>query len=544
MSSRFKVHPQPEERDADSSPREEDLQPVLDQLHAHVQHSINRGLSLEQLFLHFAHNQEGLDVKLSAHQSTRPDGRKAGQQVDITPALLHETLAELHIPSTLGIAQKLVTRYSGGKCVLLREQFKSLVLPQTGSQRRELVPKSLQSQRAKSCRILPAFSSREEDSDHVDDNELDPLVRQRFCLNPDQIVVRDDPSFSECFIPLQIGDLCSRLAYESQGDPAFDEHFETLSSMMRKLIYVRMYTSATEAFQLYANHDPDSDQQETMRAKDYIGVEDVVGTRSEHSHTLNLRLFERVLSSFCEDANYLRISEQELDKNWTKTFGKALNLRTEWEQNAVEMKAFERGRRLVDQVVERDYTNLWGRLLPGTWAWVSPRHVCRKHKRAVMSDHFGDWPLFQQPSQGSAGGDLEPNDDDDEFAEPLKSARTGACCTFCCRTWVPWWAAGRHHTWFYRTPDGTLVQRRRVFSRLLVQFRVDKPQSLRSKNYAFVKRLASRHLAMSGGGDANEDADGNSVSNTRRATEQASQFVFLKLFKDFPIDEIGALQGI
>ena len=78
-----------------------------------------------------------------------------------------------------------------------------------------------------------------------------------------------------------------------------------------------------------------------------------------------------------------------------------------------------------------------------------------------------------------------------------------------------------------------------MFSRLLVQFRVDKPKSMSSENYTFVKRLASRHLATSGGGQASEDADGNVVSHTRRANEQSAQFVFLKLFKDFPIDEIG-----
>ena len=82
-----------------------------------------------------------------------------------------------------------------------------------------------------------------------------------------------------------------------------------------------------------------------------------------------------------------------------------------------------------------------------------------------------------------------------------------------------------------------------MFSRLLVQFRVDKLKAMSSENYALVKRLASRHLATSGGGQAMEDADGNAVSHTRRAQEQSSQFVFLKLFKDFPVDEIGTLQN-
>ena len=82
-----------------------------------------------------------------------------------------------------------------------------------------------------------------------------------------------------------------------------------------------------------------------------------------------------------------------------------------------------------------------------------------------------------------------------------------------------------------------------MFSRLLIQFRVDKPDVLSSENHAFVKLLASRHLAASGGGKATEDADGNFVSHTQRAKEQSSQFVFLKLFKDFPIDELGALQN-
>lgn len=538
MGSR--VHPEADQSElivrveSSSSSPEEDVVPVLQQLQLHVRHSINRGVSLEQLFHHFAQHQPALGVELSVMPVP-------GEREEITPPLLHETLVDLHIPSTLGIAKQLVTRYSRGRCALLLEHFKDMVLhsAKTRSQRRELVPKTLQSRRTKSFQVLPAFSSRES---NVDD-ELDPLFRQRFRLNPDQIAVQDDPNFAECFIPLQVGDLCSRLAYETQHDPMFAEHFEKLSSMMRKLIYVRMYASATEAFQLYANHDPDGDQQETMRAKDYIGLLDVVGRNPAHSHTLNLRMFERVLASFCEDANYLQISEHDMDKNWTKTLSSSLNMHTKWEQAAVEMKAFERGRRLVDTIVERNFGNLWGRLLPGTWVWLSPRHVCRKHKRALYSDYFGDWPPAQ-PIQARNLGDLEQNDDDgddDDESSGAKSARNRACCSFCCRTWVPWMAAGGPHTWYYWTPDGTLVQRRRTFSRLLVQFRVDKPKSMSSENYAFVKQLASRHLATSGGGQAREDADGNAVTHTRRANEQSSQFVFLKLFKDFPIDEIGTL---
>jgi hypothetical protein len=545
------------------------LDAVLAQLRSHTRHAINRGLSLEQLFRYFANNRD------RKQPGSLPRSAGKDEQPEITPAMLHETLMEVYIPSTPSIAKKLVTKFSNGGCVLLPEHFNRLVMgpSKTQSQRRVLIPKGLTSQRSKSFRVLPTFSG-EDDQDK--DSERDPMLINRFQLSRDQIVVHDDPDFAECFIPLQVSDLCDRLAYESRHDPIFAEHFEALSGMMRKLIYVRLYASATDAFQLYADHDPDGDQQRTMRAKDYISLSDVVGEDAEHSQTLNVRLFEQVLASFCTDANFMQIADESLDQNWTKALGSSLNLQLDWEKKAVEMKAFERGRRLVDSHVELNFANLWGWLLPWSVVFLSPRHLCEssKRKRQLWSDNFGDWPPAQPSSSGGGSGqDGDENDDDDDEAE--RAARRG-CCACANRCWIPWRAIGGPHTWYYRSPvDGTLVQRRRVFSRLLVQFRVDDPEALGVENRGFVRRLASRHLAASGGaknayllrhfilnwsfcqdrlgtnigkvekrvaffagGQAKVDLDGKPVSHTNRAKEQSSQFVFLKLFKDFPIDEI------
>lgn len=73
-------------------------------------------------------------------------------------------------------------------------------------------------------------------------------------LDKDQIIVQDDPDFTERFIPLQVADLCERLAFECRDDRAFQENFAQLSGLIRKLIYVRMYTSAKDAFQLYSRN--------------------------------------------------------------------------------------------------------------------------------------------------------------------------------------------------------------------------------------------------------------------------------------------------
>eukprot|EP01046_Picozoa_sp_COSAG06_P013622 COSAG06_NODE_828_length_12054_cov_67.028440_10_plen_383_part_00 len=351
------------------------LDAVLAQLRSHTRHAINRGLSLEQLFRYFANNRD------RKQPGSLPRSAGKDEQPEITPAMLHETLMEVYIPSTPSIAKKLVTNFSKGGCVLLPEHFNRLVMgpSKTQSQRRVLIPKGLTSQRSKSFCVRPTFSG-EEDDQHKD-SERDPMLMNRFQLSRDQIVVHDDPDFAECFIPLQVSDLCDRLAYESRHDPIFAEHFEALSGMMRKLIYVRLYTSATDAFQLYADHDPDGDQQRTMRAKDYISLSDVVGEDAEHSQTLNLRLFEQarkrhflstfyikmiilprqardkhkknskksgrpvflqVLASFCTDANFMQIADESLDQNWTKALGSSLNLQLDWEKKAVEMKVRKR----------------------------------------------------------------------------------------------------------------------------------------------------------------------------------------------------------
>ena len=73
---------------------------------------------------------------------------------------------------------------------------------------------------------------------------------------------------------------------------------------------------------------------------------------------------------------------------------------------------------------------------------------------------------------------------------------------------------------------------------MLVKFRVDRPHTLSSVNEVFVRHLAAKHLATSGKGTS-RDLDGiEQASYSDRAKEQSSQFVFLKLFKDFPVDEI------
>lgn len=56
-----------------------------------------------------------------------------------------------------------------------------------------------------------------------------------------------------------------------------------------------------------------------------------------------------------------------------------------------------------------------------------------------------------------------------------------------------------------------------------------------------LRNLAARNLATAGGGAANELDGTVKASFTERAKEMSSQFVFLKLFKDFPVvsHEIG-----
>jgi hypothetical protein len=74
--------------------------------------------------------------------------------------------------------------------------------------------------------------------------------------------------------------------------------------------------------------------------------------------------------------------------------------------------------------------------------------------------------------------------------------------------------------------------------RLLVKFRVDRPAALKRPHEETVRALAAKHMATAGGGAASnlEEAGAARVGHTALAVEQSSQFVFLKLFKDFPID--------
>ena len=71
-----------------------------------------------------------------------------------------------------------------------------------------------------------------------------------------------------------------------------------------------------------------------------------------------------------------------------------------------------------------------------------------------------------------------------------------------------------------------------------MKFRVDRPAALKRPHEATVRALAAKHMATAGGGAASnlEEAGAARVGHTALAVEQSSQFVFLKLFKDFPID--------
>ena len=112
MPGHTQVHPaSPTEAASDSllvavAPSPEDFEAVLGKLRFHVRHARFRGLGHEQLFRHFARSltEEGTL------------GHSTAESAEITPALLHHTLLDLHIPSTAAIAKALVTRYSDGGC--------------------------------------------------------------------------------------------------------------------------------------------------------------------------------------------------------------------------------------------------------------------------------------------------------------------------------------------------------------------------------------------------------------------------------------------
>ena len=105
-----------------------------------------------------------------------------------------------------------------------------------------------------------------------------------------------------------------------------------------------------------------------------------------------------------------------------------------WERDAVEMAAWERGRRFVDRRVECSYANLWGWLLPGRWRYIHVRHVMksRAKQRTLLYDRF----------PGLASGGL--------FV-------------------IPWFHAGGPNTTYFENSSGQLIERSRVFSRLLVR---------------------------------------------------------------------------
>jgi hypothetical protein len=48
--------------------------------------------------------------------------------------------------------------------------------------------------------------------------------------------VQDDAHFSERFIPVQVGSLCNRLAYEARVDPEWQAGFRELAALLRQLV--------------------------------------------------------------------------------------------------------------------------------------------------------------------------------------------------------------------------------------------------------------------------------------------------------------------
>ena len=511
---------------------------VLRSLRFHVRHAMFKGVRLEQLFRHFCDSDSGT--------ATVPE---------ITPARLKRALVDLdeeldRVACTDTDARELVSHFSDGDCVLLEDGFRRMASDPASSEGAAGQPL----QTVKSVRKMPkrlkssGFAAAAMSSSGPDDHDAehhegeDPLLWHRFKLDRDQAVVQDDPDHIERLIPIEVDDLCDRLAYEAdhaggeRGGIAY-EQFTELSRLILRLVNMRLYGTASEAFQLYSSHDPDNDSQRTMRARKYCSLTERPDL-TEDTRTLNLRLFDKILHSFADAANFNRLTLSE-GTDWEKTLTRSMGVKVDWQKDAVEMEMYERGRRFVDFQVDRNLWNLWGLRLPGWWAWISPRDLCSKHKRRthVFADKWLKVSAKQEQEQEQQGG--------------------GGCCR---GAWIPWPATSapigepdgpntfyysdrstRRCRWCRWCCDGPLVQRRRVFSRLLVKFRVNRIEKLTKARRSIsvpsheetVRKLAAKHLATEG----SVRRDVAKIDCEQRAKEQTSQFVFLKLFKDFPIDE-------
>eukprot|EP01048_Picozoa_sp_COSAG05_P000036 COSAG05_NODE_1_length_66591_cov_307.301581_36_plen_1386_part_00 len=531
-----------------------------------VMEALEIGLTNEQCFRHFS--EGGAEI---------PEQR------------LHSKLKDMDVRATHAVVRALIGQHTDGGSVLTRDSFERLVglhthfsedsrghEKQKGPKRgdsgtlhkpagfhRALLPKALSSQHSALSNQL-----RDPQGEHT----MHAAGLPKFGLEEGQVVIQDDPEFVERFVPIQVGELVDRLLYECRHEEIFAEQFEELSVLLRKLVYVRMHDKSSEAFWLYMHHDPDDDQRRIMRAAfsqqgglglvshDDAIIDDEDGPQRRLGHSLNLKLFQQLLADFCDHANFTLVPNAEMQDATNMATGLIL----QWETENVELEAYERGRRFVDTRVRRTASNLWGLWMPGTWRYIPCRRMCTKRKRLYYED---EW-------------------------------RCGL---------IPWFAPGGPNTWYYKDPThkdqgrlcgccgcSSIVQRTRVFSRLMVAWRVSQPQGLSQRAREEVVQLAAAQLAKAGGGQAGAEEippddngagelrsngsnaiDGGetepslgaarsrglgtssqeSMSSSHRsfafrdlwreratpeekAREHSSKFVFLKLFKDYPVDDI------
>eukprot|EP01050_Picozoa_sp_SAG11_P013982 SAG11_NODE_1676_length_4475_cov_6.069698_3_plen_160_part_00 len=142
----------------------------------------------------FCNSDEGANRSLFAGALGR------AERLEITPALLHAHLLSINVPSTINVANALISEFSGGKCVLLPPDFERLAVERRGaalggssSAGRIMVPKKLAQKRSTRL-LMPAHSEEGGAAAAVAAAEAglarDALTRHRFNLQPDQVIVQ------------------------------------------------------------------------------------------------------------------------------------------------------------------------------------------------------------------------------------------------------------------------------------------------------------------------------------------------------------------
>lgn len=156
--------------------------------------------------------------------------------------------------------------------------------------------------------------------------------------------------------------------------------------------------------------------------------------------------------------------------------------------------------------MKRGCKNLGGYLVGGAWRYLPLWRVCTRHTRPYLEDRW----------------------------------RPGL---------IPWYAAGGPNTWFFFA-DSTraehrsccgwcrpLIKRERVFSRLLVKFRVDRPSLLRKESRRKIYEIASQQLAKVGATSAVSHDESTSAGDQKKQKKESCDEAVRQLV---PADDVEA----